>query len=764
MPQVFLGQMSKLKASSLAFLSQESSLLEKSKDMNEKRLVSYLSGRALLKYALIKAHVITPDALLPQISYRELGKPYFSNKLNPQESFYQSFIDSSHVPSCAASYDASYSANGSALGSASCDANSISSFYSSALVSDSSPNDLLASATKEDSLSTSSEASSSELNFNIAHSDDFIALALGLGDQGLDLERVRPRKIKDELARRVLNDDEYLFFKALRKIDECKESITHEAGEDASADVASAKAKSIVKTSNDANADFCTKEALPYVLSRHFFTRQWSIKECIAKVKGGSIFDNLSSLKLDPFSHTIVDDKLPAGLVVTYALDFAAIAKAVDASLAETGEPCAKGALTNDAIAEDDAANGSKTNYAQGDASKGAKANFVRGDVERDVMDYAGSKSGKASVAFAASERESLAALSPFSYLDEIRINEKGLCSLLALNQLDITQVKRVLAFMIDEEPTAASIFKKDDAKTLAMALDLVNICTNLSKICDVLGTLGALNDGSLGKELDRLLGRITNIDASLSSSKARSHLNDVVQLLLGLLDKILEASDANFCSKSVKNSGFWQALVQNDKIYDGDNAINYGSDAHCLGNNATNVSAYLSVFVPLYVLKSKAFVSQNSISFTENRDILTRARDLFSSSRKFLLKDYLEFHVLSSNLLNEVALHRSDVALGKDSLECSISSKSEDAISNIKRSRAQDLGLSSLDASLVSETVRFKDQTNIQVQSDESSVHGKCAEFLLSLKTPVYLPLSNGSRDPLLVTFSPCCFSNVNL
>lgn len=764
MPQVFLGQMSKLKASSLAFLSQEASLLEKSKDMNEKRLASYLSGRALLKYALIKAHVITPDALLPQISYRELGKPYFSNKLNPQESFYQSFIDSSPVPPCAASYDASYSANGSALGSTSCDANSISSFYSSALASASLPNDLLASANKEESLSTSAEASSSELNFNIAHSDDFIALALGLGDQGLDLERIRPRKIKDELARRVLNDDEYLFFKALRKIDECKESITYEAGEEASADVASAKTKSIVKTSDDANADFCTKEALPYVLSRNFFTRQWSIKECIAKVKGGSIFDNLSSLKLDPFSHTIVDDKLPAGLVVTYALDFAAIAKAVDSSLAEAGEPCAKEALTNEAIAEDDAANGSKTNYAKGDAGKGAKANLVMGDVEGDVRDYACGKSGKESVAFAASEREYLASLSPFSYLDEIRINEKGLCSLLALSQLDITQVKRVLAFMIDEEPTSASIFKKDDAKTLAMALDLVNICTNLSKICDVLGTLGALNDGSLGKELDRLLGRITNIDARLSSSKARSHLNDVVQLLLGLLNKILEASDANFCSKSVKNSGFWQALVQNDKIYDGDNAINYGSDAHCLGNNATNVSAYLSVFVPLYVLKSKAFVSQNSISFTENRDILTRARDLFSSSRKFLLKDYLEFHVLSSNLLNEVALHRSDVALGKDSLECSISSKSEDAISNIKRSRAQDLGLSSLDASLVGETVRFKDQTNIQVQSDESSVHGKCAEFLLSLKTPVYLPLSNGSKDPLLVTFSPCCFSTVNL
>lgn len=93
--------------------------------------------------------------------------------------------------------------------------------------------------------------------FNLSHSLNFMVLILGLGEQSVDLEvsLKKRRKVRDNLVDKVLTPDEF------------------------------AQYQKVLATKGDAPAG-------------HYFKRQWTIRECLVKLAGASIF-SLEQQRID---------------------------------------------------------------------------------------------------------------------------------------------------------------------------------------------------------------------------------------------------------------------------------------------------------------------------------------------------------------------------------------------------------------------------------------------------------------------------------
>lgn len=117
----------------------------------------------------------------------------------------------------------------------------------------------------------------SQVHFNISHSLDVIALSTGNKDQGIDLEVANIKRLRKPLLERVLNRKELDYYS---------------------------------KLTND------HERAV-------FFAQQWTLREALIKLTGISIFQ-MDVLVIDPYKHTIVSSKIPAGMVYCFKLPKAA--------------------------------------------------------------------------------------------------------------------------------------------------------------------------------------------------------------------------------------------------------------------------------------------------------------------------------------------------------------------------------------------------------------------------------------------------------
>lgn len=106
--------------------------------------------------------------------------------------------------------------------------------------------------------------------FNLSHSHQMMALALGDHEMGVDIELIDNNRLKPPLLKRVLSPLELdlFYFSA------------HQAA---------------------------------------FFTQQWTVRECLVKVMGKSIF-TMESLKIDASSHHISAHGYPQGIIACFAL------------------------------------------------------------------------------------------------------------------------------------------------------------------------------------------------------------------------------------------------------------------------------------------------------------------------------------------------------------------------------------------------------------------------------------------------------------
>lgn len=73
--KLYIGAMPLLWQDLKSLLENESCISDKLNTLKGHRALSYGSGRALLKYALLKDGILSKDSLLPNISYSDLGKP-----------------------------------------------------------------------------------------------------------------------------------------------------------------------------------------------------------------------------------------------------------------------------------------------------------------------------------------------------------------------------------------------------------------------------------------------------------------------------------------------------------------------------------------------------------------------------------------------------------------------------------------------------------------------------------------------------------------
>lgn len=110
--------------------------------------------------------------------------------------------------------------------------------------------------------------------FNLSHSNQVMALSLGPYEQGVDIELCNEKRLRPSLLQKVLNESELHCLNA--------KSSSYE-------------------------------QAL-------FFTRQWTLRECLVKSQGNSIF-SMDSLEIDPVNMTIKAANYPLGIIATFEIN-----------------------------------------------------------------------------------------------------------------------------------------------------------------------------------------------------------------------------------------------------------------------------------------------------------------------------------------------------------------------------------------------------------------------------------------------------------
>lgn len=191
--KLYLGHMPLILRDLKYLLDNEAGILSHIAKLKGQRSLSYATGRALLKHALINEGLLCNESLLPKIIYSELGKPK---------------IDLNHV------------------------------------------------------------------NFNLSHSQNLMALALGFNSLGVDIEQCDERRLKPCLLNRVLSEVELSYLN---------------------------------------NQSSISDKAL-------FFIRQWTLRECFLKALGLSIF-NMDKLVIDPNHNKISTKDAIQGIIASFNIN-----------------------------------------------------------------------------------------------------------------------------------------------------------------------------------------------------------------------------------------------------------------------------------------------------------------------------------------------------------------------------------------------------------------------------------------------------------
>ncbi len=125
------------------------------------------------------------------------------------------------------------------------------------------------------------------ISFNLTHSKSYMALCLGFSDGsdsgssssreiGIDLELVQPKRMRPELLERVVSPNDLTYLKSLATVEE----------------------------------------------QARFFTQQWTLRECITKIVGSSVFEVMADkCTLDVHSHTISNKKGFVGSLCCFSLE-----------------------------------------------------------------------------------------------------------------------------------------------------------------------------------------------------------------------------------------------------------------------------------------------------------------------------------------------------------------------------------------------------------------------------------------------------------
>lgn len=115
---------------------------------------------------------------------------------------------------------------------------------------------------------------SKDIYFNLSHSNEVMALSLGPYEQGIDIEFCNDKRIRPALLGKVLNESELHCLNA-------KSSVYEQA---------------------------------------LFFTRQWTVRECLVKYQANSIF-SMNSLEIDPVNMTVKTSNCPVGIIATFEIN-----------------------------------------------------------------------------------------------------------------------------------------------------------------------------------------------------------------------------------------------------------------------------------------------------------------------------------------------------------------------------------------------------------------------------------------------------------
>ena len=210
--KLYLGEINSLVSSLSYLLDNEAAILEQAAAFKAERSLTYRGGRALLKAALLKDGLIGAGALIPTLSYNELGKPKMA--LDP---------------------------------------------YS----------------------------------FNLSHSHQLMALALGSHAMGVDVELCDTRRLRPALLKRVLSAQELQYFHAL---------------------------DNVTNTDSRGYSQSELMDKAVHSAQAAFFARQWTVRECLVKVMGKSIF-TMDSIKLDLERCHIEAHDYPQGIIACFAIE-----------------------------------------------------------------------------------------------------------------------------------------------------------------------------------------------------------------------------------------------------------------------------------------------------------------------------------------------------------------------------------------------------------------------------------------------------------
>ena len=268
-PLVLLGATHILKQNLAPLLEQEEAILAHCCKLPPARALTYSTGRALLKYALVSHPdaLLAPDALLPPLHYNEHGKPSFAITSSYHDSVAAITTSLASSPEGSLATLSLLSTTTPAVTTANTVANTVATlahpnFVSTATI-----------ATAPAAASITAPAALSSWHFNLTHGGALLGLALGKSVQGLDVEPICPQRLRERLVKQVLSLEEISYWQSLSS--------------------SSSKA--------------------------FFFFKQWTIREALIKALGLTIFV-ARQLNFALERKTIIHPSLPPGQICCYYL------------------------------------------------------------------------------------------------------------------------------------------------------------------------------------------------------------------------------------------------------------------------------------------------------------------------------------------------------------------------------------------------------------------------------------------------------------